>query len=143
MTVVDKDPLGEAVTVEPVKKFRPVAINVGVNDLPRAIAFYEALFEAPLEVEQSGGRPTHARAQFGDDDRTFFLLNLREREADAPHRDHVSAFGFNVEDLDGAHARAVAAGATGLFGPVEQPGLPRHAGFKDPSGNRVVLWQQS
>ena len=47
--------------------------------------------------------------------------------------------GFRVPDLDGAHARAVAAGAREHFPPLEEGGLPRHSCFEDPSGNRVVL----
>ena len=123
-----------------VTRFRPVAINVGVRDLDEAITFYEAVFGARLEVCESGGRPVHARWQFGEGD-SFFLFNVRRRDGDDPHRDHVSAFGFSVPDLDGAHARAVAAGAREHFAPLEEPGLPRHSRFEDPSGNRVVLWE--
>jgi predicted enzyme related to lactoylglutathione lyase len=126
--------------VEAVTGFRPVAINVGVRDLEEAITFYEAVFEAKFEVSESRGRPVGARWCFGEGD-TFFLFNLRRRDADDPHRDHVSAFGFNVSDLHATHARAVAAGAKEHFPPAEEPGLPRHSRFADPSGNRVVLWQ--
>ena len=126
--------------VKAVTGFRPVAINVGVRDLEEAITFYEAVFGAKFEVSESGGRPVHARWRFGEGD-SFFLFNLRRRDADDPHRDHVSAFGFNVSDLDGTHARAVAAGAREHFPPVEEAGMPRHSRFQDPSGNRVVLWQ--
>ena len=117
----------------------PVAINVGVRDLEEAIAFYEAVFEAMFEVSESPRRPVHACWRLGDGD-SFLLFNLRRRDADDPHRDHVSAFGFNVSDLDGTHARAVAAGAREHFAPVEEAGLPRYSRFEDPSGSRVVLW---
>ena len=126
--------------MEAVTGFRPVAINVGVRDLDEAITFYEAVFEATFEVSESRGRPVHARWRFGDGD-SFFLFNLRRRDAGEPHRDHVSAFGFSVSDLDGTHARAVAAGARDHFPPAEEVGLPPHSRFQDPSGNRVVLWQ--
>jgi predicted enzyme related to lactoylglutathione lyase len=126
--------------VKAVTGFRPVAINVGVRDLEEAITFYEATFEASFEVSESRGRAVHARWRFGDGD-SFFLFNLRRRDADDPHRDHASAFGFSVSDLDGTHARAVAAGAREHSSPVEEAGLPRHSRFQDPSGNRVVLWQ--
>ena len=117
--------------------FRPVAINVGVRDLEEAIRFYEAVFDAPLDVSSARD---HARWTFGEGD-SFFMFNLRRREAHEPHRDHVSAFGFGVSDLDAAHARAVAAGATEHFPPIEEAGMPRHSRFCDPTGNRVVLWQ--
>lgn len=126
--------------MQSVTGFRPVSINVGVRDIEEAIAFYEALFEAPLDTEEKEGRPVHARARFGEDD-SFFLLNLRERDAHEPHRDHVTAFGFAVDDLEAAHGRAVAAGAREHFGPTDSPGLPRHSRIEDPSGNRIVFWQ--
>jgi len=69
------------------------------------------------------------------------LVNIRQRGANEPHRDHISAFGFNVEDLEGTHRRAVAAGAQQHFAPMDEEGLPRHSRFEDPSGNRIVLWQ--
>ncbi len=126
--------------MEPVRKLRPVAINVGVRDLGEAIAFYEAVFDVKFEVATADGRPVHARLRFGEDD-TFFLFNLRERGAHEPHRDHTSAFGFAVDDLDATHQRALSAGAKQHFGPVEEQGLPRHSRFEDPSGNRIVLWR--
>ena len=126
--------------MESARGFRPVAINVGVRNIDEAIRFYEEVFEAKFEVDQSEGRPTHARFRFGEGD-SFFLFNVRERGADEAHRGHSSAFGFVVDDLDATHARAVAAGATEHFGPIQEDGLPRHCRFQDPSGNRIVLWQ--
>ncbi len=126
--------------MQPVKAFRPVAINIGVRDIEEAIEFYEAAFGADLDVGESGGRPAHARWQFGEGD-SFFLFNIRERGRDDPHREHISAFGFNVDDLEATHRRAIAAGAKEHFAPMDEPGLPRHSRFEDPSGNRIVLWQ--
>src|SRR5262245_21206032 len=99
----------KGIRMQSITSFRPVAINVGVKDLRHAIAFYESVFGAPFEVEEADGKPVHARLRFGEGD-SFFLFNLRERGAHEPHRDHTSAFGFAVEDLDAAHRRAVDAG---------------------------------
>ena len=126
--------------MDSVTGFRPVAINVGVRSIEEAIEFYEAVFGAKFEVGQSDGRPVHARWQFGEGD-SFFLFNIRERGTDEPHREHISAFGFVVEDLGATHRRAVAAGARQHFPPMAQEGLPRHSRFEDPSGNRIILWQ--
>lgn len=123
------------------KGFRPVAINVGVKNLEEAIAFYGNVFEVTFETDEVDGCPVHARLRFGEGD-SLFLFNLRERGPNEPHRDHTSAFGFVVEDLESTHRRAVAAGAMAPFGPVDEEGLPRHSRFEDPSGNRVVLWQR-
>jgi predicted enzyme related to lactoylglutathione lyase len=126
--------------MEPVEGFRPVAINIGVRSIEEAIEFYEGSFGAKLETSESRGRPVHARWQFGADD-SFFVFNIRERAAEEAHREHVSVFGFVVDDLDMTHARALAAGATEHFSPMEHDGLPRHSRIEDPSGNRIVLWQ--
>ena len=126
--------------MEPVEGFRPVAINIGVRDIEEAIGFYEGSFGAPLDTSESGGRPVHARWQFGAGD-SFFVFNIRERAPEEAHREHVSAFGFVVDDLDTAHARTLAAGAREHFAPMDQEGLPRHSRIEDPSGNRIVLWQ--
>ncbi|MDQ3678654.1 MAG: VOC family protein [Actinomycetota bacterium] len=126
--------------MESVQGFRPVAINVGVRDIEEAIEFYERAFGTKLEVAEGDGRPTHARWQFGEGD-SFFLFNIRERGHDDPHREHISAFGFNVEELDAVHRRAIAAGAKEHFAPMDHPGLPRHSRVEDPSGNRIILWQ--
>jgi predicted enzyme related to lactoylglutathione lyase len=123
--------------VKAVTGFRPVAMNVGVRDLDEAVRFYQAVFGADMEVSPAGD---HARWVFGDG-ASLFLFNLRRRDDDDPHRDDASAFGFNVADLDGTHARAVAAGGVEHFPPMEEAGLPRHSRFEDPSGNRVVLWE--
>jgi predicted enzyme related to lactoylglutathione lyase len=96
--------------VESVKGFRPVALNVGVRGIEEAIEFYEGVFGANLEVSAADGPPTHARWQFGEG-ASFFLFNLRRRGGEDPHRDHISAFGFNVDDLEATHRRAIAAGA--------------------------------
>jgi PhnB protein len=127
--------------VQPVEGFRPVAINVGVKNLEEAIAFYEAAFEVTFDTERAGGRTVHARLVFGSDD-SFFLFNMRQRGMDDPHRDHISAFGFVVDDLEAAHSRAVRAGAREHVAPTDTEGLPRHSRFEDPSGNRIVLWQK-
>ncbi len=126
--------------MESVTGFRPVAINVGVRNLEEAIEFYETVFGTKLEVGEADGHPVHARWQFGGDD-SFFLFNIRMRGSDEPHRDHTSAFGFVVEDLEATHRRAVAAGAQQHIPPKDHEGLPRHSRFEDPSGNRIVLWQ--
>ncbi len=108
-----------------------------MKNLADAIRFYEEVFGVKFETGESSGRPVHARLRFGDDD----SFNIRERGADEPHRDHISAFGFVVDDLEAAHRRAVAAGAKQHFAPMDQEGLPGHSRFEDPSGNRIVLWQ--
>ena len=127
--------------MKPVEGCRPVAINIGVRNLPEAIAFYESVFGVTFDTDESDGHPVHARLVFGEGE-SFFLFNMRRRDPDDPHRDHTSAFGFVVDDLDAAHARAIAAGAREHLAPMDTEGLPRHSRVEDPSGNRIVLWQR-
>jgi DNA-binding transcriptional MerR regulator len=127
--------LEEGCEVEAAQGFRPVELNVGVRDLDEAVAFYEAVFAGAFERTRAG-----ASLRFGAGD-SFFLLNLRRRGDDEPHRDHVTAFGFLVDDLEATHDRALAAGATEQFPPSDSPTTPRCSRFADTSGNRVVLYQ--
>jgi predicted enzyme related to lactoylglutathione lyase len=120
-----------------VKGCRLVAVNLGAADLARDVAFWEQVFQAQFEASSDpGGR----RIVLGEGE-GFSLLNLRQRGAAEPHARHTAAFGLQVPDVDAFHARALAAGAIEHFPPTDEPGLPRHSRFADPSGNRVVLWQ--
>ena len=120
-----------------VKGCRLVAVNLGAVDLDRDVAFWEQVFQARFEESSDpGGR----RIVLGEGD-GFSLLNLRTRDPAEPHAGHTAAFGLQVDDLDGFHARALAAGAIEHFPPRDEPPLPRHSRFEDPSGNRIVLWQ--
>jgi predicted enzyme related to lactoylglutathione lyase len=120
-----------------VKGCRIVAVNLGATDLEAEVAFWEAVFEARFEPSSDPGGWRIVLGEAAE----FSLLNLRRRQPDEPHFGHLTAFGLLVEDVDALHARALAAGATEDYAPTESPGLPRHSGFVDPSGNRVVLWQ--
>jgi predicted enzyme related to lactoylglutathione lyase len=52
-----------------------------------------------------------------------------------------SNFGLLVPDLDAAHNRALAAGATEVIGPRESEGMPRNSAVRDPNGNWISLFQ--
>lgn len=52
-----------------------------------------------------------------------------------------TTFGLLVDDLDAAHGKALAAGATEVVRPQDRQGMPRHAAVKDPSGNWVWIYQ--
>ena len=123
--------------MEGVKGCRVVAVNLGAVDLNETVSFWENVLQARFEPssDQDGRRITLG---VGDG---FSLLNIRVRGDDEPHCGHVTAFGLLVDDLDGFHARALAAGAKEHDPPTDSPGMPRSSRFGDPSGNRVVLWQ--
>ena len=52
-----------------------------------------------------------------------------------------STIGFLVPDLDGAHRRALRAGAIEAVAPAEQEDMPRSSALTDPDGNWVWLYQ--
>jgi predicted enzyme related to lactoylglutathione lyase len=68
---------------------------------------------------------------------SWFLLSLW------PNSDRAGTvdIGFLVEGLDQAYERALAAGATAVFGPRDIEGMPRTAQIKDPNGNQIGLYQ--
>jgi predicted enzyme related to lactoylglutathione lyase len=51
-----------------------------------------------------------------------------------------STLGLLVDDLEAAHARAVAAGGTELVAPQSPEGMPACSAVGDPSGNWVWLY---
>jgi predicted enzyme related to lactoylglutathione lyase len=50
--------------------------------------------------------------------------------------------GFLVEDVDRAYERALATGASDVYGPRDVEGMPRTAEVTDPSGNHIGLYQR-
>ncbi|WP_424883101.1 VOC family protein [Streptomyces sp. SLBN-8D4] len=48
---------------------------------------------------------------------------------------------MSVEDIDAAHARALAAGAVEIEAPVDRPWKPRSSTEQDPGGNHIDLYQ--
>ena len=113
-------------------------INVAVNDLERSRRFYEELLNVEFAEERHGDGPLHLNTTFGEwNTPSWFLLALW------PDSDRAGtvAIDFLVDDLDQAYERALAAGATDVYGPREIRGMPRTAQLKDPSGNHIGLYQ--
>ena len=54
----------------------------------------------------------------------------------------LAQIGFDVEDLDAAHERALAAGASPVHGPKAQP-WGRSARYRDVDGNVIELTQRT
>jgi predicted enzyme related to lactoylglutathione lyase len=118
---------------------RLVALNLGVtseDELLTAKRFWEALLGVPLADWGHGSQ----QARVGTDD-DFFIFNIRIRAGDEPQYGHSAAFGLAVDDVDDCYQRALDAGATGHYAPMDDDNMPRHARFADPVGNRVVIWQ--
>jgi uncharacterized glyoxalase superfamily protein PhnB len=91
------------------------------------IAFLAEAFGAEaLGVYEHEGRVMHAAVKLGDS-----LVEMGEGSPFAPQ-----ALSIYVEDPDAAYQRALAAGATSLWEPNDQPYGERTAGVRDPFGNQ-------
>ena len=126
------------VAMPELKTPRIVQVTINVDDLAESIAFYSAAFGATYNEEVSsfifGTWP-------GDE---FFMLAVAHGPTEhGVHRGPTgnSRFGLLVGDLDGAHRRAMEAGAIEINPPADQPWKPRSSALADPSGNRIDLFQ--
>jgi DNA-binding transcriptional MerR regulator len=126
------------VTMPDLKTPRICQVTINVTDRAAAITFYQAAFGAVFNEDISS-------FEFGtwpSDD--FFLLSLAH-----PPNHHgeqrgptgTSRFGLLVADVDEAHRRALGAGATEHYPPVDRSWKPRSSCVEDPSGNWIDLTQ--
>jgi predicted RNase H-like nuclease/predicted enzyme related to lactoylglutathione lyase len=100
---------------------RLVSVALRVRDVGASAWFYREAFGVPFESAELG-----VEVAWKD-----LRLALLPREQDGPQN---AELGFEVDDLDAAHARAVAAGAE----VVQQP-QGGTAAYRDPDGNVVTL----
>jgi len=110
-----------------------------VSDLARMTAFYEAAFD----FHQVNGfdTPDFEEAMFrqGDDPFLFMLLCYKDGRTLGDSAAH-GPTGFVTDDLDGALAKAIAAGATLKLGPMDV-GPTRVAFLDDPEGHEIEVIQ--
>jgi len=101
--------------------------------LPRARAFIDFLKQAfaaeEMGVFEEAGRVMHAAVRIGD-----AVLEMGEPEGEAPSLP--SMFFLYVDDCDAWYRRAIAAGATSLDEPTDQPWGARAALVLDPFGHQ-------
>jgi len=83
-----------------------------------------AMSAEQLVLHEHGGRVVYGAVRIGD-----AVLEMGERESTLK-----SSFYWYVNDVDAAYARAVAAGATGIVPPADQPFGDRIAVLHDPFG---------
>lgn len=119
---------------------RPVQLKIAVDDVDEAIAFYQHAFGFHYDITRrtdEGDYSSFMFSKYGEND--FFLIHLLDHTA--VDRPGPSTFGLLVDDLDAAHGKALAAGATEITKPQEAQGMPRNSAVKDPSGNWVWIYQ--
>src|SRR6266536_5677035 len=121
MTALDEF-IEKGVFMPALKGNRVAMINIAVNELEQSRRFYEEILNVEFAEERHGDGPVHLNATFGEwNTPNWLLLSLW------PNSDRAGTvdIGFLVEDLDGAYERALAAGATDVFGPRSIEGTPQ------------------
>jgi predicted enzyme related to lactoylglutathione lyase len=117
---------------------RAVSVALRASDLDASARFYRESLGLPLE--ETGGGPLDERrfelAGLGDHAVGFALFQAAQGEES--RRVHVA---LEVDDLHGAHDRAVATGGAILHAPRDEPG-GMTARYADPDGNVVALRQR-
>jgi predicted enzyme related to lactoylglutathione lyase len=115
-------------------------VRLLTSDVPGLVRFYAEALGLEMKIEISEG--FYAEMVAGD---VLVALYSRERmvavgaAAEPPSGDR-AVLTFDVEDVDGAFARAVGAGATPVTEPHDQEAwFLRVAHVRDPEGNLIEL----
>lgn len=121
---------------------RLVAVVLEVSDLDRSLQLYSAGFGLDLHVGDHEGDDRwisgrHAATSWTEGAFLHFAL-YESRDGRVSERAQVA---FQVEDLDAAHSKAIAAGANVIHDPKPQP-WGRSARYGDLDGNIVELTQR-
>lgn len=117
-------------------------INLFVEDLPAAVAFYRDVLDLELVTED----PHSAMFRLGNTMVNLLTIEAARRQL-APAKvggpdDGVRVqFAVVVEDIDAECARLEAKGVTIINGPEDQPWGMRTACFADPAGHNWELAQ--
>jgi len=119
-----------------------VHIATRTRDLDAAIAFYEHLgFECRRKRELNSGKATLAFLHHARADVEIELVYNWGRDTPYEGGERFGHFAFDVEDLDDAYGRLVAAGAreVGRAPSALEGEGPRIAFVADPDGNWIEL----
>lgn len=112
---------------------RLVFVALRVRDFAASAWFYREAFGVAFESDQLP--QPHAEVSWKDG--AYLHLALFPPDRGVTENAEI---GFFVDDLEVAHARAVAAGAEVVHEPRDEP-WGRTAGYRDPDGNLVTLTQ--
>lgn len=117
--------------VKPIREgFHTVTPYLAVREAEELIAFVKQAFGAEgqiLGIGSQGG--LHAEFRIGD---SMLMIGGGEAWRGTPRP---AALHFYVKDADAVYQRALQAGATSLYAPMDQDYGDREAGVKDVSGN--------
>ena len=113
---------------------RLVFVALRVRDVAASAHFYREAFGIPFASAQ----PPTPHAEVSWREGAYLHLALFPQDPTATEN---AEFGFFVDDLDRAHARALAAGAELVHEPKAEP-WGRTARYRDPDGNLLGLTQR-
>jgi predicted RNase H-like nuclease/predicted enzyme related to lactoylglutathione lyase len=113
---------------------RLVFVALHVRDVGASAWFYREAFDLPFESGE--GPQPHAEVSWKEG--AYLRLGIFPPEAGATENAEI---GFFVDDVEAAHARAVAAGAEVVREPRDERS-GRTAAYRDPDGNLVTLTQR-
>ncbi|MFQ5719970.1 MAG: VOC family protein [Acidobacteriota bacterium] len=122
--------------------FHTVTPSIVIKDAAAAIEFYRKAFGAEVALRLSGPEESvvHAEIQIGDS-----IIMLGEEgpghhvQSPAAVKSTTATLHIYVEDVDAAHRRAVAAGATEIMPPVDMFWGDRFSSLTDPFGHSWSL----
>jgi PhnB protein len=121
--------------VEPIPKgFHTVTPYLQVKGAARLLEFVKQAFNAEqeLRVDLPDGTVMHAEIRIGDSP-------VEMADANDQYKETLGAMHLYVEDADAVYQRALAAGATSLHPPADQPYGDREASVRDPLGNHWYI----
>jgi predicted enzyme related to lactoylglutathione lyase len=116
---------------------RLVFVALRVRDLEESVRFYRDAIGIPLRDTGGVDEQTHREYSWTDGAYLHFALFPAAPESET----RCVELAFYVDDIDTAHARAVAGGADVASMPRDEP-WGRTAGYRDPDGNVVGLTQR-
>jgi len=114
-----------------------VFVALRVRDLEASVQFYRDAIGIPLR--EAGGVDEETHREYSWTDGAYLHFALFPATAEGETRSVEIA--FYVDDVDAAHARAVAAGADVASMPRDES-WGRTVSYRDPDGNVVALTQR-
>jgi predicted enzyme related to lactoylglutathione lyase len=122
---------------------RPVQIKMTVADQRESVAFYQSVLGLRFDVAQRTSHADYSSFLFGEYGRQDFFLIWLLDDQDRTDRPGPANVSFLVNEVDGAHRRALEAGAAEVTAPRSPEDQPRHSAVRDPDGNRLGLVEDS
>jgi PhnB protein len=117
--------------------FRTVTPYVVVSDVHAVIEFIKDVFDAEGQVYGLGSQGGfHAEYRIGD---SMLMIGGGGKGSQWQGTSAPAALHLYVEDVDAVYERALAAGATSLYAPMEQDYGDRDAAIQDSGGNQWYI----